>query len=361
MRGDDPQQAAMCSDLSPEERVPNDHPLRTMRASVDGVRKERSCQCATLSSHTGRPSIAPAKVLRALRLPVRYTIRRERLLMAQLDDNLLLRRFVGLNLDDAVWDPTVFRKHRERWLAGEVAQACFDPVLAQARKRALRSDDHCPVDGTLLEAWAGQKSFQREEAESPSPPPDDPGHPSLDFRGERRTNAPHASTTDPEARLDKKATGQEATLAYLGHVRMENRQGLVVDTRLTQAPGTAEREAAVAMAEGIPGQQRVTLGADNNADPRDCVRELRELRVTPHGAQKTSGRSSAIEGRTPHHPGSAGSQRKRKGVEAILGWLKTVGLLRKVRHRGVARVGWVFPCAAAVDNMVRMRTLAAAA
>jgi IS5 family transposase len=246
-------------------------------------------------------------------------------------------------------------------LAGEVAQAFFDQVLAQARKRELLSDDHFTVDGTLIEAWAGQKSFKRKEAESPSPPPDDPGNPSIDFRGERRTNATHASTTDPEARLYKKAKGQEAKLAYLGHVLMENRHGLVVDTRVTQATGTAEREAALAMAEGIPGQQRVTLGADKNYDTRDCVRELRELRVTPHVAQNTSGRSSAIDGRTTRHPGYAVSQRKRKCVEEIFGWLKTVGLLRKVRHRGVARVGWMFTFAAAVYNVVRMRTLAAAA
>jgi IS5 family transposase len=248
----------------------------------------------------------------------------------------------------------VFSKNRERLLAGEVAQAFFDQVLAQARKRELLSDDHFTVDGTLSEAWAGQKRLQRKEAASPSPPPDDPGHPSIDFRGERRTNATHASTTDPEARLYKKAKGQEAKLVYLGHVLMENRHGLVVDTRVTQATGTAEREAALVMAEGIPGQQRVTLGADKNYDTRDGVRELRELRVTPHVAQNTSGRSSAIDERTTRHPGYAVSQRKRKCVEEIFGWLKTVGLLRKVRHRGVARVGWMFTFAAAVYNVVRI-------
>jgi transposase len=361
MRGDDPQQAAMFSYLSPEERVPKDHPLRPIRALVDGVLKELSRQFDTLYSHTGRPSIAPEKLLRALLLQVLYTIRSERLLMEQLDDNLLFRWFVGLNMDDAVWDPTVFSKNRERLLAGEVAQAFFDQVLAQARKRELLSDDHFTVDGTLIEAWAGQKSFQRKEAESPSPPPDDPGNPSIDFRGERRTNATHASTTDPEARLYKKAKGQEAKLAYLGHVLMENRHGLVVDTRVTQATGTAEREAALAMAQGIPGQHRVTLGADKNYDTRDGVRELRELRVTPHVAQHTTGRSSAIDRRTTRHPGYVISQRKRKCVEEVFGWLKTVGLLRKVRHRGVARVGWMFTFAAAVYNVVRMRTLAAAA
>jgi transposase len=360
MRGDDPQQAAIFSYISPEERVPAEHPLRAIRAMVDAALKELAPHFDRLYSHTGRPSIAPEKLLRALLLQVLYTVRRERLLMEQLNYNLLFRWFVGLNMDDPIWDPSTFSKNRERLLEGDVARAFFDQVLGQARERGLLSDEHFTVDGTLLEAWAGQKSFKRKKAEPPSPP-DDPGNPSIDFRGERRTNATHASTTDPEARLYKKAKGQEAKLAYLGHVLMENRHGLVVDTRVTQATGTAEREAALAMAEAIPGQQRVTLGADKNYDTRDCVRELRQLRVTPHVAQHTPGRLSAIDGRTTRHPGYAISQRKRKGVEEIFGWLKTVGLLRKVRHRGAARVGWMFTFAATVYNVVRMRTLAAVA
>jgi transposase len=359
MRGDDPQPAGMFSYISPEQRVPLDHPLRSVRVMVDAVLKELSPLLAPLYSHTGRPSIAPEKLLRALLLQVLYPIRSERLLMEQLDYNLLFRWFVGLNMDDPVWDPSTFSKNRERLLEGNVAHAFFDQVLTQARAWGLLSDEHFTVDGTLIEAWAGQKSFKRKEADPP--PPDDPGNPSIDFRGERRTNATHASTTDPEARLYKKAQGQEANLAYLGHVLMENRHGLVVDTRVTQATGTAEREAAMAMAEVIPGQQRVTLGADKNYDTRDFVRELRELRVTPHVAQNTSGRSSAIDGRTTRHPGYAVSQRKRKCVEEIFGWLKTVGLLRKTRYRGLARVGWMFTFTAAVYNLVRMRTLAATA
>jgi transposase len=303
MRGDDPQQAAMFSDISPEERVPQEHPSRPIRMLVEAVLKELSPQFDRLSSHTGRPSIVPEKLLRALLLQVLYTIRSERLLMEQLDDNLLFRWFVGLNRDDPIWEPSTFSKNRERLLEGEVAHAFFDQILAQARERDLLSEEHFTVDGTLIEAWAGQKSFKRKEAPFPSPPPDDPGNPSLDFRGERRTDATHASTTDPEARLYKKAKGQEAKLAYLGHVLMENRHGLVVDTRVTQATGTAEREAALAMAEAIPGQQQVTLGADKNDDTRDCVRELRARQVTPHVAQHTSGRSSAIDGRTTRHPG----------------------------------------------------------
>jgi transposase len=361
MRGDDPQQAAMFSYLSPEERVPLEHPLRAIRALVDVVLKELSPQFAQMYSHTGRPSIAPEKLLRALLLQVLYTVRSERLLMEQLDYNLLFRWFVGLNIDDPIWDASTFSKNRERLLAGDIARAFFAQVLAQARERNLLSDEHFTVDGTLIEAWAGQKSFKRKDSAPPASPPDDPGNPSIDFRGERRTNATHASTTDPEARLYKQATGQEAKLAYLGHVLMENRHGLVVDSCVTQATGTAEREAALAMAEAIPGQHRVTLGADKNYDTHDFVRDVRELQVTPHVAQHTSGRSSAIDGRTTRHPGYAVSQRKRKCVEEIFGWLKTVGLLRKVRHRGIARVGWIFTFAAAVYNLVRMRTLAAVA
>jgi len=361
MRGDDPQQAAMFSYLSPEERVPQEHPLRAIRAMVEAVLQELSPQFARLYSSTGRPSIAPEKLLRALLLQVLYTIRSERLLMEQLNYNLLFRWFVGLNMDDPIWDPSTFSKNRERLLEGDVAHAFFAQVLGQAREHDLLSDEHFTVDGTLIEAWAGQKSFKRKEAALPSPPPDDPSNPSINFRGERRTNATHASTTDPEARLYKKAKGQEAELCYLGHVLMENRHGLVVDTQVTPATGTAEREAAVAMAEAIPGQQRVTLGADKNYDTHDLVRDLRELRVTPHVAQNTSGRSSAIDGRTTRHPGYAVSQRKRKRVEEIFGWMKMIGLLRKTRYRGLARVGWMFTFAAAVYNLVRMRTLAATA
>jgi transposase len=341
MRGDDPQQAAMFSDISPEERVPQEHPLRLIRALVDAVLKELSPQLDRLYSHTGRPSIAPEKWLRALLRQVLYTMRRERLLMEQLDDNLLFRWFVGLNMDDAIWDPTVVSKNRERLLAGEVAQAFFEQVLAPARERGLLSDDHFTGDGTLIAAWAGQQSFKRKESAPPSPPPDDPGNPSIDCRGERRINATPASTTEPAARLYTKATGQEAKRWYLGHVLMENRHGLVVETRVTQATGTAEREAALAMAEGIPGQPQVTLGADKGYDTRDFVHELRELRVTPHVAQHTTGRSSAIDGRTTCHPGYGVRQRKRTCVEEIFGWLQTVGLLRKTRPRGVARVGWM--------------------
>lgn len=287
-------------------------------------------------------------------LQVLYSVRSERLLMEQLDYNLLFRWFVGLDLDAPVWDVTVFTKNRDRLLAGEVATAFFEEVLAQAKAQRLLSDEHFTVDGTLIEAWAGQKSFKKNAA---PPSTDDPGNPRVDFRGERRTNATHASTTDPEARLYKKATGQEAKLCVLGHVLMENRHGLVVDTRLTPATGTAEREAALALVTGRSTTQRITLGGDKNYDTQAFVQDLRAVQVTPHVAQHTTNRASAIDGRTTRHPGYAVSQQKRKRVEEIFGWLKTVGLLRKVKLRGVQRVGWLFTFAAAVYNLVRIRNL----
>jgi transposase len=356
VRGDDQQQAAMFSYISPEARVPPDHPLRPIRTMVDQVLRELGPHFEGLYARTGRPSIAPEKLLRALLLQVLYTVRSERLLMEQLDYNLLFRWFVGLNMDDSIWDPTVFTKNRERLLAGDIARAFFERVLVQARQSHLLSDEHFTVDGTLIEAWAGPKSFKKTAAQAVSD--DDPGNPTVDFRGEKRSNATHHSTTDPEARLSKKARGQEAKLGYLGHVLMENRNGLVVNTRLSQATGTAERDASRDMAAEIPGTQRVTLGADKGYDTAQCVEDLRDLRVTPHVAQNTSKRSSAIDARTSRHPGYAVSQRKRKRVEEIFGWVKTVGLLRKTRHRGVRRVGWMFTFTAAVYNLVRMRNLA---
>ena len=279
--------------------------------------------------------------------------------MEQLDYNLVLRWFVGLTLDEAVWDPTTFTKNRDRLLAGAIAHAFFAQVLAQARARHLLSNEHFTVDGTLLEAWASLKSF-KPKTDAPAAPPDDPGNPRVDFRGEKRTNATHASTTDPDARLYKKAAGQQAKLGYLGHVLMENRNGLIVNTRLTQATGTAEREAAVEMVDELPGQYQVTVGGDKAYDTQAFVQDLRALDATPHVAQNTTGRASAIDGRTTRHAGYAVSQRKRKRVEEIFGWKKTVGLLRKVRHRGLKVVGWIFTFTAAAYNLVRLGKLAEA-
>jgi transposase len=359
MRGQDTQQAGMFSYLSPEERVPATHPLRPIRQYVDTALTALSPQLERLYARTGRPSIAPEKLLRALLLQVLYSLRSERLLMEELQYNLLFRWFVGLDLDAPVWDVTVFTKNRDRLLAGEVATAFFKQVLAQAKAQRLLSDEHFTVDGTLIEAWAGQKSFKKTASAPPST--DDPGNPSVDFRGERRTNATHTSTTDPEARLYKKATGQEAKLCFLGHVLMENRHGLVVNTRLTPATGIAEREAALALVASRPTTQRITLGGDKNYDTQAFVQDLRAVRVTPHVAQHTTNRVSAIDGRTTRHSGYAVSQQKRKRVEEVFGWLKTVGLMRKVKLRGVRRVGWLFTFAAAVYNLVRIRNLVAAA
>jgi transposase len=341
----------MFSYVSPERRVPQDHPLRVIWVLSDAALQRLSRRFSELYSRVGRPSIAPEKLLRALLLQVLYTIRSERLLMEQLDYNLLFRWFVGLNADEAVWDPTVFSKNRDRLLDGDVAQAFFTEVLELAREHQLLSDEHFTVDGTLLEAWAGHKSFKRKDA--PPEPPADAGNADVDFRGAPRSNATHESTTDPAARLFKKAKGQEAKLGYLGHVLMENRNGLVVDTRLTQATGTAERDAAEEMLQ----KRRGTVGADKAYDTRDFVSRVRAAGVTPHVAQNQRNRRSAIDGRTTRHPGYAISQTKRKRVEEIFGWGKTIGLLDKLRHRGRDRVGWVFTFTAAAYNLVRMRNL----
>ena len=358
MRGDDRKQSAMFSYLSPEARVPQDHPLRAIRAMVDAALSELSPRLEGLYARVGRPSIAPEKLLRALLLQVLYTVRSERLLMEQLEYNLLFRWFVGLNMDDPIWDATVFTKNRERLLAGEIAQAFFEQVMAHARERGLLSDEHFTVDGTLIEAWAGVKSFKKKGG-SGSTPPDDPGNPTVNFHGEKRSNETHASTTDPESRLYRKGNSREAKLCYMGHVLMENRHGLVRDTWVTQATGFAEREAALTLVGGLGGSARVTVGADKGFDTRDFVHNLRDMNATPHVAQNTTRRSSAIDGRTTRHAGYVESQRKRKRVEEVFGWLKTIGLMRKTRHRGVDRVGWMFTFAAAAYNLVRMRTLLA--
>ena len=359
MRGSDQQQAALFRYVALEQRVPPDHPLRTIRQMVDTALAGLWARFEALYAETGRPSIAPERLLRALLLQILYSIRSERLLVEQLDYNLLFRWFVGLTIDEAVWDPTTFTKNRDRLLAGEMAHAFFEQVLAHARERQLLSSEHCTVDGTLLEAWASLKSF-KPKIDAPGAPPDDPGTPSLDFRGEQRTNATPASTPDPDARLYKQAKGQQAKLGYLGHVLMENRNGLIVNTRLTQATGTAEREAAVEMVAELPGTYRVTVGGDKASDTQAFVQDLRALEATPHGAQNTTGRASALDGRTTRPEGYAVSQRNRKRVEEIFGWQKTVGLLRTVRHRGLKLVGWLFTFTAAAYNLVRMRSLAAA-
>jgi len=355
MRGYDTQQSTMFSYLSPENRVPTSHPLRPIRLLVDRILVRLSTRFEEMYASTGRPSIAPEKLLRALLLQILYSVRSERMLMEQLAYNLLFRWFVGLNMDEDVWVPTVFSKNRDRLLEGDVAEAFFDEVLAAAKERDLLSAEHFTVDGTLIEAWAGLKSFQRKDGSGPGPSDTDRGNPSIDFHGETRRNDTHASTTDADARLARKGDGKESKLCYGAHVLMENRNGLVVNTRVTLATGTSEREASLEMVEQIPGDGAVTLGADKGYDTKDQVAQLRERNVTPHVAQK---KHSAIDARTTRHAGYQVSQQRRKRVEEIFGWLKTVGMLRKTRHRGLRRVGWVFTFAASAYNLVRVRNLA---
>lgn len=359
MRGQDNSQDSLFSYGSLEQRIPASHPLRPIRVTVDGVLRRLGSHFADLYSPKGRPSVPPEKLLRALLVMVLYSVRSERRLMEELEYNLLYRWFVGLGQDEPVWDATTFSKNRERFIDGAVARRFFDEVLTAAKASNLVSSEHFSVDGTLIEAWASQKSFRRKEGGAP-PSDDDPGNPTVNFRGEKRSNATHESTTDPESRLARKGNGQEARLAYCGNVIIENRHGLVVDAELLQANGTAERDAALLMAERIPGDGRVTLAGDKGYDTRDFVAELRQMNVTPHVAQNASGnRRSAIDGRTTRHAGYEISQRRRKVVEEFFGWLKTVAGQRKTKYRGLWRVGWAFTLAAAAYNLVRMRNLLA--
>jgi transposase len=357
MRGSDVDQGALFSYVSPESRIPKDHPLRPIRTMVDRALSALWKEFSKMYSREGRPSIPPERLLRALLIQILYSVRSERMLMEQLDYNLLFRWFVGLGVDDPVWNHSTFSKNRDRFLESDLATAFFVQILEQAGEAGYLSDEHFTVDGTLIEAWASMKSFRKKDHDS-SPPSGD-RNPTVDFRGEKRRNDTHASTTDSDARLFKKGKGKESRLSYMGHVLMENRNGLVVNTRLTVATGTAEREAAEDMVTEVPGRHRITVGADKGYDTRAFVSALRELKATPHVAQNDTGRKSAIDGRTTWHPGYAASQRIRKRIEEIFGWVKTVGNLRRTRHRGRDRVGWVFTLTASAFNLVRMRSLLA--
>ena len=357
MRGELEDSEGMFSYITPAQRVPKDHPLRPIRAMVDAALKELSPTFQKLYSRIGRPSIPPERLIRASVLQMLYSIRSERQLMEQLNFNILYRWFVGLGMDDRVWDATVYTKNRRRLLDGRVDVKFFEAILKQAKDKGLLSEEHFTVDGTLIEAWASQKSFQRKGR--PSPPPDDPGNPSVSFRGEKRTNQTHESKTDPQARLWRKARGHEAKLCYMGHALMDNRHGLAVAGTATIASGYAEREAALELIASKAGRSRITLGADKAYDVTDFVELLRDLDVTPHVAQNDTNRSSAIDARTTRHSGYQVSQRVRKRVEEIFGWLKTIGLLRKVKHRGQPQVDSVFRFGLAVYNLVRIRNLTA--
>jgi len=358
MRGQDHQQTEMFSYFSPENKVRQDHPLRAIRRMADQALQNMSELFDSMYSEIGRPSIPPERLLRAQLIQMLYSVRSERLLMEEIDYSVLYRWFVGMNLEEPVWDVTVFTKNRDRLLEGDVAREFLKQVLEQARENGLTSDEHFTVDGTLIEAWASLKSFQRKD-DQPGPP-DDPGNPTVDFHGEKRSNQTHASTTDPDALLARKGSGKEAKLSFNANVLMENRNGLVADTETLQANGTAERDAAMIMIEAIAGDHPVTVGADKAYDTKDFVKECRNMHATPHVAQNTKRPGgSAIDGRTTRHDGYAISQRKRKRIEECFGWMKTIALMRKVRHRGLEKVAWLFTFAAASYNLVRMRNLLA--
>jgi transposase len=360
VRGGDQNQSGMFSYFSPDERVRKEHPLRSIRVMVDRALREMSPLFDEMYSEIGRPSIAPEKLLRAQLLQMLYSVRSERLLMEEIDYSVLFRWFVGMNMDEPVWDVTVFTKNRDRLLEHNVAKVFFAQVWQQAEQAKLTSDEHFTVDGTLLEACASLKSFQKKGAKHDDP--DDPGNPTVSFHGEKRSNDTHESSTDPDARLARKGRGKEAKLSYCGNLLIENGNGLIANTELLQANGTAERDAALLMVEQIPAEQRLTVGADKGYDTRDFVAECRQLNATPHVAQNTKRPGgSAIDARTTRHAGYKISQQKRKRIEECFGWLKTTALLRKLRHRGIFKVGWIFTLAAAAYNLVRMRKLLAAA
>ncbi len=363
MRGEDRRLDGLFSYVGLEQRIPADHPLRAIRALTDEGLKKLSGDFDRLYARDGRPSIPPERLLRALLLQAFYTVRSERQLMEQLDYNLLFRWFVGLSIDDPVWDATVFCKNRDRLLNGDIAAKFFASVLNLPQVKALLSSDHFSVDGTLIEAWASMKSFVPKDAGGPPSDKDrDQGggrNAERDFHGEKRKNDTHSSTTDPDARLFRKGAGKEAKLCHMGHLMTENRNGLIVDARVTEANGTAERETALEM---IDENTRAgsTVGGDKNYDTADFVAGCRKRGCTPHVSQNNTNRRSAIDGRTTRHPGYRTSMIKRKRIEEPFGWIKTVGGLRKTRHCGRALVGWFFVLTAAAYNLIRIPKILAA-
>ena len=363
MRGEDQRLEGFFSYVRLEERIPQDHPLRAIRDIVDAALRELSRDFSKLYARDGRPSIPPERLLRALLLQALYSVRSERLLIEQLDFNLLFRWFVGLSMDDPVWDATVFCKNRDRLLDGDVARRFLAKVLNLPQVRSLLSNEHFSVDGTLIEAWASMKSFvPKDSGSSPRTGGGQSGsgrNAERDFHGEKRSNDTHYSTTDPDARLFRKGAGKEAKLCHMGHLMMENRNGLIVDARLTEANGTAERTTALDMIEdnAKPGS---TVGGDKNYDTADFVAGCRERGCTPHVSQNDTNRRSAIDGRTTRHPGYRLSTIKRKRIEEPFGWIKTVGGLRKTRHRGRKLVEWFFVLTATAYNLIRIPKLLAA-
>jgi transposase len=359
MRGEDWRCEGMFAYVRLEERVPQDHPLRSIRALVDETLKGLTGEFDVLYARVGRPSIAPERLLRALLLQAFYTVRSERMLMEQLDYNLLFRWFVGLSMDDRVWDASVFCKNRDRLLGGDIAAKFLTSVLSLPQVRKLLSGEHFSVDGTLIEAWASMKSFVPKNGGEPPPDPGGGRNAERNFHGEKRRNDTHASTTDPDARLFRKGAGKEAKLCHMGHLMTENRNGLIVDARLTEANGTAERTTALEMIKdnAKPGS---TVGGDKNYDTAEFVAGCRRHGCTPHVSQNNTNRRSAIDARTTRHPGYRISTIKRKRIEEPFGWIKTVGGLRKTRHRGRDLVEWFFVFTAAAYNLIRIPKLLAA-
>jgi transposase len=362
VRGGDNRTGKLFSYVDLETRVRRDHPLRAIQTIVNEALSALEREFAGLYSPIGRPSIPPEKLLRAMLLQAFYSIRSERLLMERLEYDLLFRWFVGIGVDDAAWDHSVFSKNRDRLLEGDIAAKFLAAVLAQSKVKKLLSSDHFSVDGTLIEAWASMKSVKPKDGSGEPPTQGGGRNAEADFHGQKRSNDTHASTTDPDARLYRKGKGKETKLCFIGHGLMENRHGLLVDACLTQADGHAERVAALHMIE--PRADRptaITLGADKAYDAEDFVNELRSMKVTAHVAQNTSGRSSAIDGRTTRHGGYVVSQRIRKRIEEAFGWIKTIARQEKSRFRGRDRVGWAFTFAAAAYNLVRLPKLIAEA
>jgi transposase len=360
MRGEDARSGSLFSYVDLEARVAKTHPLRSIRTIVNDALSALAGEFAGLYSPIGRPSIPPEKLLRAMLLQAFYSIRSERQLMERLEFDLLFRWFVGLGVDDAAWDHSVFSKNRDRLLQGDIAAKLLGAVLAQPRVKRLLSTDHFSVDGTLIEAWASMKSFKPKDG-SNEPPTDEGGrNQDADFHGRKRSNDTHASTSDPEAKLYRKGSGKEAKICFMGHALMENRNSLVVDACVTPADGHAERIAALHMIEPWADRPRaITLGADKAYDAEDFVNELRSMKVTPHVAQNTNGRSSAIDARTTRHAGYAVSQRIRKRIEEAFGWMKTIAGQEKTKFRGRERVGWAFALSAAAYNLARLPKLLA--
>ena len=364
VRSKDAKQQVFFSYKSIEDRIPQDHPIRTLKMLVDEALAKLSADFDRLYSHTGRPSIPPEQLLRALLIQIFFSVRSERQLVEQLNYNMMFRWFVGLNLDDDIWNATTFTKNRDRLLEGEIAERFFAEVLAMAKKQGLVSHEHFTVDGTIIEAWASHKSFKRKEesgSDDDDTPPNNSGggkNPDVDYKGQKRKNDTHESKTDPDSRLCRKSQRTGAQLGYMGHALMENRNGLVVDVRVNHAVGKAEHAAAISMVSAIKGKHRITLGGDKGYDSDELLATLREMGVTPHIAKNDhERRTSSIDDRTTRHEGYQVSQKKRKLVEQIFGWGKTVGSLRKVKHRGLDLVKSITTMNLAAYNLIRIRNL----